>query len=154
MDPDSHGSELIWVAGSGSRRAKLTYKYRESKKFSCFEVLDVLFWGLNASSVACASFGGLGITKLQFFKFLVIKALDSELDPDPQIGKMLDPDPLNKCGSTTLVVEKVVFSILLQRNNHKRPGHYPRLRQDTSLDSTYFFYTVDICLRVDQWPHF
>jgi hypothetical protein len=29
------------------------------------------------------------------FKFLVIKTLDSELDPDPkpQLGKMLDPDP-------------------------------------------------------------
>jgi hypothetical protein len=24
---------------------------------------------------------------------LVIKTLDSELDPDPQLGKMLDPDP-------------------------------------------------------------
>jgi hypothetical protein len=28
-----------------------------------------------------------------FLKFLVIKTLDSELDPDPQLGKMLDPDP-------------------------------------------------------------
>jgi hypothetical protein len=46
------------------------------------------------------------ITKLQFFikkffsavnffQFLVIETLDSELDPDPdpQIGKMPDPDP-------------------------------------------------------------
>ncbi len=24
---------------------------------------------------------------------MVIKTLDSELDPDPQLGKMLDPDP-------------------------------------------------------------
>jgi hypothetical protein len=24
---------------------------------------------------------------------LAIKTLDSELDPDPQLGKMLDPDP-------------------------------------------------------------
>jgi hypothetical protein len=30
-----------------------------------------------------------------FSQFLVIKTLDSELDPypDPQVGKMLDPDP-------------------------------------------------------------
>ncbi len=54
------GSALIWVAGSGSgsRRAKMTPKYRKSKDFSCFEMLDVLFWGLKASPspVACASF--------------------------------------------------------------------------------------------------
>ncbi len=55
----------------------------------------------------CVLYGGLGITKLEFFikkniqffsavnvfQFLVIKTLDSELDPDPnsQLGKMLDP---------------------------------------------------------------
>jgi hypothetical protein len=50
-------------------------------------------------------YGGLGISKLQlfitkfffsaviFFQFLVIKTLDSELDPDPHLGKMLDLDP-------------------------------------------------------------
>jgi hypothetical protein len=36
-------------------------------------------------------------TALIFFQFLVIKTLDSELDPDPypdlQLGEMLDPDP-------------------------------------------------------------
>jgi hypothetical protein len=42
-DPDLHGSTLICVAGSGSRRAKMNYKYKKSKKISCFEVLDVLF---------------------------------------------------------------------------------------------------------------
>jgi hypothetical protein len=31
---------------------------------------------------------------VSFAKFLVIKTLDSELDPDPQLGKMdLDPAP-------------------------------------------------------------
>jgi hypothetical protein len=30
---------------------------------------------------------------VKFLKFLVIKALDLELDPDPQLEKMLDPDP-------------------------------------------------------------
>jgi hypothetical protein len=30
-------------SGSGSRRAKMTYKNRKSKEISCFEVLDVLF---------------------------------------------------------------------------------------------------------------
>ncbi len=63
---------------------------------------------LKASPVACESFyGGLRISKLQFlihkiqksftavkfFQFLVITTMDSELDPDPQLGKVLDPDP-------------------------------------------------------------
>ncbi len=30
-DPDPHGSELIWVAGYGSRKGKMTYKNRKSK---------------------------------------------------------------------------------------------------------------------------
>jgi hypothetical protein len=30
---------------------------------------------------------------VNFFQFSVIKTLDSELDPDPQLGKMPDPDP-------------------------------------------------------------
>ncbi len=71
-------------------------------------MLDVLFWGLKASPVACASYMetwgkqncNFYIKKniwffpaVNFFKFLVIKTLDSEMDPDPQLGKMLDPDP-------------------------------------------------------------
>jgi hypothetical protein len=30
---------------------------------------------------------------LNFLQSLVIKTLDPELDPDPQLEKMLDPDP-------------------------------------------------------------
>jgi hypothetical protein len=30
---------------------------------------------------------------VNFFKFLLIKTLDSELDPDSQLGKLQDPDP-------------------------------------------------------------
>jgi hypothetical protein len=70
-------------------------------------VLDVFFLRAEGFSCGfCVLYGGLGITKLQFikkicdffstvnfFKILVIKTLDSELDPDPQLGKMLDPDP-------------------------------------------------------------
>jgi hypothetical protein len=56
----------------------------------------------------CVLYGGLGITKLQFLflkksnfffgcyffsSILIIKTLDSELDPDPELGKMLDLDP-------------------------------------------------------------
>ena len=55
----------------------------------------------------CVLYGGPVIGKLQFsiqeiikkftvvnfFQFLVIKTLDSELDPELQKGKMLDPDP-------------------------------------------------------------
>ncbi len=44
-DPDPH---------SGEHR-RLT-KIEKSKEISCFEVLDVLFWGLKASPVAWKSF--------------------------------------------------------------------------------------------------
>ncbi len=39
-------------SGSGSRRAKIPSKMDKSSEFSCFEILFVLFWGLNASPVA------------------------------------------------------------------------------------------------------
>ncbi len=65
--PIPHGSALSWVAGSGSgsRRARLTSKYRKSKEFAWFEMLDVLFWRLSCS--LCVLYGGLGIIKLHFF---------------------------------------------------------------------------------------
>jgi len=39
------GFNRVCGSGSGSRRAKMTYKIRKNLKFSCFEleVLDVLF---------------------------------------------------------------------------------------------------------------
>jgi hypothetical protein len=46
IDPDPHVG-----CGFGSRRAKMTFKYRKSKEFSCFEVPDVFFLGLKASPV-------------------------------------------------------------------------------------------------------
>ncbi len=52
-DPDPH---WFWSAGSGSRRAKITYKNRKKLKNFKFEVLNVLFWGLKASTVAGTSF--------------------------------------------------------------------------------------------------
>ncbi len=81
---------------SGSRRAKMTHKYRKSKELSCFEVLNVLFWCWRLHCSLCVLYGGLRISKLQFsiqkikfyscnffLPFLVIKTLDTELDPDP-----------------------------------------------------------------------
>jgi hypothetical protein len=61
------------------------------------------------SCSVCVLYGGLGKAKLQFFikkniqfvcsckffQFLVIKTLDSDLDPDPLLGTMLDPEPLH-----------------------------------------------------------
>ena len=38
-----------WIRIQG---AIMTHKYRKRKEISCFEVLDVLFWGLKASPVA------------------------------------------------------------------------------------------------------
>ncbi len=56
-------------------------------------MLDVLFLELKVSPVAWASFReALGKVKSNFGKkFLVIKTLDLELDPDPHWD--LDPDP-------------------------------------------------------------
>jgi hypothetical protein len=54
-DLDPHGSALIWVAGSGSDPGGQKWPTKKEKK-SCFEFLDVLFWGLKASPVAWASF--------------------------------------------------------------------------------------------------
>jgi hypothetical protein len=48
VDPDPYSE-----SGSGSRRAKMTYK---SRKNSCFEVLDGLFCELQASSVTWTYF--------------------------------------------------------------------------------------------------
>ncbi len=39
------------------------------------------------------SFIRYSIPRDLLFKFLFIQTMDSELDPDPQLGKMLDPDP-------------------------------------------------------------
>jgi hypothetical protein len=84
----------------------MTYKYRKKvKNFHVFKCW-MFFKAEGFSCSLCVLYGGLGITKLQFFskkypisfaavnffQFL-IKTLDSELDPDLQIGKMLDPDP-------------------------------------------------------------
>jgi hypothetical protein len=110
VDPDSHGSALIWVfagSGSGSRRAKMNYKYRKKLRIFMFWSAGCSFLKAEGFSCSfCVLYGGLRINKLQFFikqypiffscyffKFLVNKTLDSELDPDPQLGKRLDPDP-------------------------------------------------------------
>ncbi len=53
LDPDPHGTALIWVAESGPTKIEKAEKFQE---ISSFEVLDVLFWRLKAFSVAWASF--------------------------------------------------------------------------------------------------
>jgi hypothetical protein len=50
------GSGFNQVCGSGSSRAKFTHKSRKNLEISCFEVLDILFWELKASSVTSTSF--------------------------------------------------------------------------------------------------
>jgi hypothetical protein len=77
-----------------------------------------MFWSAGRSFLRaegfscsfCVLYGGLGISKLQFFikkninffsavnffQFLVIKTLDLELDPESGYA-------LNQCGSTTLL---------------------------------------------------
>ncbi len=66
-DPDPHGSALIWVAGSGSRRAKMTHKNRIKSRIFMF--LSTGCSHLRAESFSCSLgvlYGGLGISKLQF----------------------------------------------------------------------------------------
>ncbi len=49
-----------------------------------------------------------------FLQFSVIKTLDSELDLDPQLGKMLEPDSdphLNQCVFTTMPRRDLPISI-------------------------------------------
>ncbi len=97
-------------SGSGSRRAIWTTN-RKSEEISCFEMLDVLFWGLKASPVAWTSFmEAYRISKLQFLikkiffpscnfflNFDPIKTLDPDPDPDQNTKwhKMMDPDLQN-----------------------------------------------------------
>ncbi len=62
--------------------------------FSCTCSLCVLYGGLKKSKLQFSIQKILkGFTAVSLFQFLVIKTLDSELDPDPQLEKMLDPDP-------------------------------------------------------------
>ncbi len=87
-------------------------KIETSTEFSCFEVLDVHFWGLKASPVTWASFmGALGKVncsfwskkKINFFSAVIFFKFRSSnpgsgsgiriRNPDPQLEKMLDPDP-------------------------------------------------------------
>ncbi len=89
------GSALIWVAG-----------LQIKKKAKNFHVLKSWMFFLVGWSLLLKLVRPLWRprdTKFQFFikkvfnlfHILVIKTLDSELDPvpDPQLGKMLDPDP-------------------------------------------------------------
>jgi hypothetical protein len=47
VDPDSN-----LKSASGSRKVKMARKKRKNEEISCFDVLDVLFGGLEASPVA------------------------------------------------------------------------------------------------------
>ncbi len=88
-DLDPHGSALFWGDVSGSRRTKMTHNNRKSTEFSCFEVLDALFWGLKASPVAWASF----MEKWQF----LIKKIENKISSCKFFSilghETLDPDP-------------------------------------------------------------
>jgi hypothetical protein len=86
----------------------MTHKYR--KKFKNVCVLKCWMFSIWADSFFCSLCVLYGVicnfrsnkyksfTAVKFFQFLVIKTLDSELDPDsypypdPQLGKVLDPD--------------------------------------------------------------
>jgi hypothetical protein len=70
----------------------MTHKYGKSKEL-CFEVLDVLFLELRLLLQFYQKKYPIFSAVIFFSPFLVIKTLDSELDPDLQLRKMLDPEP-------------------------------------------------------------
>jgi hypothetical protein len=108
------GSALVCVAGSGSsfnmririwiQEGKIDPKKRQKKRNFMFGIAGC-FGAEGFSYSLGVLYRGLRISKLQFDQknfifqleffilFLVIKILDTELDPDPQ---------LNQCGSATL----------------------------------------------------
>jgi hypothetical protein len=86
----------------------MTQKIEKRKEFSSFEMLDVLFLRAEGfSSSLGVLYGDLKISKLQFLikkikiKFLVVNFFSNPgyesgiriRDPDPQLEKILDPDP-------------------------------------------------------------
>ncbi len=84
--------------------------YKNRKESRVFMFLSTGCFLLRAEGFSCSLsvlYGGLGKSKLQFlikkieikfpalnfFQFLVIKPWIRIRDPDPQLEKMLDPDP-------------------------------------------------------------
>ncbi len=99
--PDPH---LCWSAGSGSGfvvRIRIMGKMTRKKKLGnvgiCFDVLDVLFWGLEAFPRAWTFIKEPRIPIVNSYNFWVINSLDpiriwpKMLDPDPGIETNLDP---------------------------------------------------------------
>ncbi len=102
--PGTHGF------GSGSKKAKMTHKYRRKERIFMFWIAGCSLLRVEVfSSRLCVLYGGNFWSKkckkkfssCKFFKFWVIKTLDPELDldpdpkmdPDPQLEKLLDQDP-------------------------------------------------------------
>ncbi len=112
------GSALIWVAGSESGcwvRNRIRIQegknylqvWKKRKEFSCFEVLDVIFWRLKASPEACASF--LGCKFFSIFVHPFGTGCGSESVSISAIRKNAGTwsgSALNQCGSTTLTTVK------------------------------------------------
>jgi hypothetical protein len=103
----------IQIADPGPRGQKWPTKIEKSTEFLCFEVLDVGSL-LRAEGFSCSMGvlnGGLGISKWQFLmkkikiKFPAVNFFNfrssnpgsgiriRNRNPDPQLEKMLDPDP-------------------------------------------------------------
>ncbi len=67
LDPDLISSvdsvRIQKPAPEPEGQKKMTHKNRKNQEITCFEVLDVLFWGLTASLVAGRPLWRPGISK-------------------------------------------------------------------------------------------
>jgi hypothetical protein len=82
---------------------------------------------------------GLRISKLQFLiKKFIFSSKIQFLDPDPQLEKMLDPDPHYQCGSETLVNLIPYLHILLNRLEECYPALVEASKLFTSFGMSFF----------------
>jgi hypothetical protein len=144
----------------------MTYKNR--KKSRIFMFLSTVCSLLRAEGFSCSLgvlYGGLGISKLQFlikkieikFPFNFRPGSGSGLriwNPDPQLEKMLDPDPYpDQCGSETLWAPVYSCTHWLRPRNSPSPhlGSHTRALL-VSQDRRHLFVTPWVARRDKKQP--
>jgi len=135
------GSALIWIAGSGSRRAKMTHKNSKSRIFMFLSTGCSL---LRAESFSCSLgvlYGGLGISKLHFWSrkyklnfqlnfFFNFRSSNpgskSAIRKNAGSGSV-SGSTLNQCGSETLgkiVQSEIAVEQISVRSRTKKYGRF------------------------------
>ncbi len=120
VDPNSE-------AGSGSRRSKMIHDNRN-------KIRNFKFWIAGCSLLGAKGFSGrLDVfSAVSFFQFLVIKALDLVLDPDPDWYSAKMPDPVSMTPDLLLVflfLMSDTFLLQIAGNGRNRLlQFYPEMR--------------------------